>query len=83
MAQMTVRQIDDSRYEKLRQRARLRGVSAEALAREAIHDAAELNADEKRALVREMLAAGERAKVPGVKQTPGWELIREDRDHDH
>jgi plasmid stability protein len=83
MAQMTVRQIDEQRYEQLRTRARMRGVSAELLAREAIHDAAQLTVDEKRALVREMQAKGEQAKVPGVEQTPGWVLIREDRDLDH
>lgn len=83
MAQMTVRQIDDARYEQLRARARLRGVSAEALARQAIHDAAQLSVEDKQALVREMWAKFEAARVPGAAQTSGWALIREDRDRDH
>ncbi len=83
MAQMTVRQIDDKRYEQLRVRAKLRGLSAEALAREAIHDAAQLTDDEKLELVKAMQAWSIAARVPGAPQTPGIELIREDRDHDH
>ena len=80
MAQILVRQLDDAAIERLKVRAREKNTSVEALAREAIHRAAELNVDEKRALVRKMQEAGERAKVPGVAQTPGWVLIREDRD---
>ena len=80
---MTVRQIDDQRYERLKTRARLRGVSVEALVREAIHAVAELTPEERRELVRRMQTAGEAAKVPGVAQTPGWVLIREDRDDGH
>lgn len=83
MAQMTVRQIDDRRYEQLKTRARLKGVSVEALARDAIHEIAELTPEEKRALVQRMHQAGERAKVSGVAQTAGWQLVREDRDGDH
>lgn len=55
MAQMTVRQIDDARYEQLRRRAKLLGVSAEALAREAIHSAAKLTAEEKLQIVAEAM----------------------------
>lgn len=80
MAQMTVRQIDDARYEQLRTRARLRGMSAEALAREAIHQAAELTVEEKLQIVREMHAHFAAAQVPGMPQTPGLDLIREGRD---
>ena len=80
---MTVRQIDEARYEQLRTRARLRGVSAESLAREAIHQAAQLSAEEKQSLVKEMWAKFDTARTPGAVQTPGWVLIREDRDHDH
>jgi plasmid stability protein len=84
MGQMLVRQLDDAKLARLKARAKSERTSAEALAREAIHQAAGgLSAEEKLALVREMQEAGERAKVPGVKQTPGWKLIREDRDHDH
>lgn len=80
MAQMTVRQIDDARYEQLRTRARLRGVSAEALAREAIHQAAQLTVEEKLQIVREMHAHFEAARIPGAPQTAGIDLIREGRD---
>lgn len=80
MAQMTVRQIDDARYEQLRTRARLRGVSAEALAREAIHQAAQLTVAEKLEIVREMQDWSRRAQIPGAPQTLGVDLIREGRD---
>ena len=84
MGQIVVRQIDDERLDRLKTRARTERTSVEALAREAIHQAAGgLTIAEKRALVREMQAAGERARIPGATQTPGWVLIREDRDHDH
>ena len=84
MAQITVRQLDDRKVARLKLRAKEQRTSVEALAREAIHQAAGgLTIAEKRALVREMQAAGERARIPGATQTPGWVLIREDRDHDH
>ena len=54
-------------------------MSVEALAREAISDAARLTVEEKLALVRSMQQWSEAAKIPGVLQTPGVELIREDR----
>ena len=80
MAQMTVRQIDDRRYAQLRTRAKLRGVSAEALAREAIHQAAQLTVEEKLEIVREAQAHFEAARVPGAPQTLGVDLIREARE---
>lgn len=80
MGQILVRQLDDATIARLKIRARERKTSVEALAREAISKAAELTVEEKLALVRRMQAWGERAKVPGVEQTPGWKLIREDRD---
>lgn len=80
MAQMTVRQIDDARYEQLRARAKLRGVSTEALARDAIHQAAQLTVEEKLEVVREMQAHFAAARIPGVAQTPSLDLIREGRD---
>lgn len=83
MGQMVVRQLDDAKLERLKHRARLQKTSAEALAREAIHKAAELTVEEKLTLVGKMQEAGERAKIPGAEQTPGWVLIREDRDHGH
>lgn len=83
MGQMLVRQLDDGRLARLKARAKTERTSAEALARAAIHNAAGPSVEEKRAVARRMMAAGERAKVPGVEQTPGWKLIREDRDSDH
>lgn len=82
MAQMTVRQIDEGRYAASKTRARLRGVSVEALARDAIHGAGQLSTEEKLALFDEMQEWSRQAMVPGVRQTPGWVLIREDRDSD-
>ncbi len=83
MGQILVRQLDDAAIERPKARARESGTSVEALAREAIHKAAEATTAEKLVLIDRMQAWGRRATVPGVKQTPGWELIREDRDHDH
>ena len=80
MAQILVRQLDDAAVRRLKLRALENNTSVEALARDAIHKAAELSLEEKRALVVRMLATGESAKVPGAAQTPAWKLIREDRD---
>ena len=80
MGQILVRQLDDATIARLKVRARERKTSVEALAREAIRKAAELTVEEKRAIVRRMQEITERAKVPGVPQTPGVDLIREDRD---
>ncbi len=54
MGQMLIRQLDDAAIARLKARARERKTSAEALAREAIHKAAELTAEEKRQLVARM-----------------------------
>lgn len=83
MGQILVRQLDDAAIERLKRRAQEAKTSVEALAREAIHRAAELNAEEKRAIVRRMQAWSRAARIPGAPQTPGVELIREDRDRDH
>ena len=50
---------------------------------EARRSDARLTVEEKLAFVARIQEANERVKVPGVKQTPGWVLIREDRDLDH
>jgi plasmid stability protein len=83
MAQILVRQLDDAAIERLKNRAKEQKTSVEALAREAIHKAAELTREEKVALVREMQEWGRRAQIPGAQQTLGVDLIREDRDLDH
>ena len=84
MAQMTVRRLDDAKLARLKTRAKEQRTSVEALAREAIHQFADnLTVAEKQAIVREMQAKFKAAMVPGAIQTPGWVLIREDRDRDH
>jgi hypothetical protein len=55
----------------------------EALAREAIHKAAELSVEEKLSLIRRSQEWSRRARIHGAPRTSGAELIREDRDHDH
>lgn len=83
MGQLLIRQLDDATIARLKVRARERKISVEALAREAVTKAAVLSVEEKRALVEELWKWSERAKVPGVAQTPTIELLREDRDLDH
>ncbi len=83
MGQILVRQLDDAAIERLKQRAQARKTSVEALAREAIHRAAELDVEEKRAIIRRMQAWSRAARVPGAGQSLGVDLIREDRDRDH
>jgi plasmid stability protein len=84
MGQMTIRRLDDAKLARLKARAKAERTSTEALAREAIHQAAGgLSVDEKLALVKQMQDRSRKAMVPGVKQSPGWALIREDRDHGH
>ncbi len=84
MGQMTIRRLDDAKLLRLKAKAKEQGTSVEALARDAIHrEAATLSVAEKLALVDRMQAIVERAKVPGVKQTPAEVLIRESRDFDH
>lgn len=83
MAQMLVRQLDDDAIERLKVRARERKTSVEALAREAIHQAAELTVYEKMALIRRSHEWSRRARVPGAGQSLGADLIREDRDDLH
>jgi plasmid stability protein len=83
MGQLLVRQLDDAAIEQLKARAREKNTSVEALAREAIHRAAELSVEEKLALIRRSQEWSRRARIPGSPQSLGVDLIREDRDHDH
>ena len=84
MAQITVRQLDDRKVARLKLRAKEQRTSVEAMARDAIHQIADkLTVSEKQAIVRDMQAKFKAAIVPGAVQTPGWALIREDRDRDH
>lgn len=83
MGQIVIRNLDDEKLARLKARAKAENTSVEALARAAVHKAATWSIAEKLALARRLREAGERAVVPGVPQTPGWQLIREDRDADH
>jgi len=83
MGQILIRQLDDATLSRLKIRAQERKTSVEALAREAITQAAALTVEEKVAIAHRMQAITRRAMVPGVPQTLGVDLIREDRDRDH
>lgn len=83
MGQMLVRQLDDAAIERLKVRARERNTSVEALAREAIHKAAELSVEEKLSLVSRSQEWSRKARIAGAPQTMGVDLIREDRGNDH
>lgn len=81
---MTIRQLEDSALLRLKDKAKQQRTSVEALARHAIHrEAAALTVEEKLGLVDRMQAITRNAMVPGVRQTPAEELIRESRDFDH
>jgi antitoxin FitA len=80
MGQILVRQLDDATIAQLKIAARARRTSAEAIARQAITEAARLTVKEKLDVVQQLQAWGEAAKVPGVTQSLGIDLIREDRD---
>jgi hypothetical protein len=79
MGQVLIRNLDDATIARLKIAARERKTSVEALAREAVTTAARLTVDEKIALVSRMWAWSDAAKVAGVLQTPGVDLLREDR----
>lgn len=83
MGQMVVRQLDDAAIQRLKIKARAAKTSVEAIARDAIHKAAELTVEDKLAIVRRMQEWSRAARVPGAPQTLGVDLIREDRDGDH
>ncbi len=80
MGQILVRQLDDATLTQLKIAARARRTSAEAIARQAITEAARLTVEEKRAVVEQLRAWSDAAKVPGATQSIGVDLIREDRD---
>ena len=77
MANLTIRNVEDSVVERLEEKAAQSGRSLEAELRDVLKQAA------KRRTREELLAAADRiaAMTPkGVKQTDSAELIREDRD---
>jgi len=77
MANLTIRNMEDSVVERMKEKAAQNGRSLEAELREVVRQAA------SRRTRQELLAAADRiaAMTPkGVKQTDSAELIREDRD---
>lgn len=77
MANLTIRNMEDSVVERMKEKAAQNGRSLEAELREVVRQAA------SRKTHRELLAAADRiaAMTPkGVKQTDSAALIREDRD---
>lgn len=79
MGQVIVRNLDDAVIETHRRRAKARGVSLEQELRELLSRAARPSRQE---LLEEMeeIRAMTPELPPGEKRTPGWLLIREDRD---
>lgn len=80
MGQILVSQLDEATLMRLKIAARERKTSVEALARDAINKAAILSVEEKLEIIRRLRAWSKAAMTPGVMQTPGVDLIREDRD---
>lgn len=78
MAQVLIRNLDDAVVERHRQRAKARGVSLEQELRELITRGARTSRAEKLAVIERFMAMPQ--EVPSSQRTPGWELIREDRD---
>ena len=79
MGQVIVRNLDDDVIERLRRRAKARGVSLEQQLREVLTKAAKPDPDEYLAEMRRIRAMTPEPP-PGVEPVEGWVLIREDRD---
>lgn len=80
MGQVIVRNLDDEVIERHRERAKGRGVSLEQELRDALTESAKLRREERLRKVDALLAMT--PELPeGVERTPGWVLIREDRDN--
>jgi len=78
MAQVIIRNIEDSVVERLKLKAELSGHSLEQELREILRQAAPLTAEQKMAL-----SSRARSMTPrGVQQTSSEDLIREDREND-
>lgn len=82
MAQVLIRNLDDRVVETYRRRAAARGVSLEAELREALTRGAALSREERAERLREVFEHNRRFINRTVPQTPGWVLVREDRDSD-
>ena len=79
MGQVIVRNLDDEVIETLRRRAKARGGSLEQELRDVLGRAAQPTREELLQQMQE-IAAMTPELPPGRKRTPGWKLIREDRD---
>ena len=80
MGQVIVRNLDDEVIERHRERAKGRGVSLEQELRDALTESAKLRREERLRKIDALLAMT--PELPeGVERTPGWVLIREDRDN--
>lgn len=76
MAQVIVRNLDDTVVDTLKQKAKLHGTSLEQELREILSEAAHLTKRERRSLAQRI-----QAMTPGdIEQTDSADLIREDRD---
>jgi plasmid stability protein len=75
MAQVVIRNLDDTVLERHRERARQKGHSLEQELRELLTRAAPLNVDEKLAIADRI-----RAMTPAGSRPKGEDLIRQDRD---
>lgn len=79
MGQVIVRNLDDAVIETHRRRAKARGVSLEQELRDVLSQAARPSKAERLKRVHAIRAMTPELP-PGQVRTPGWVLIREDRD---
>ena len=82
MGTVHVRRLDDRVVERLKLRAATNNRSLESEARHILERAAEDDMAEKIRAFRD-LSEGLRRETSGVRQTPSYVLIREDRDSGH
>lgn len=78
MGQVLIRNLDDALLADYREAAQLNQRSLEAELRDALQRARPIGQKRREELIAE--ARRIRAMTPDVPQTPGWLLIREDRD---
>ncbi len=82
MGTLNVRRLDDEVLGRLKLRAAENNRSLEGEARHILEQAVLPATSDRRTSFIE-LAARLRSQTEGTYQTPGWVLIREDRDSDH
>lgn len=84
MGQVLIRNLDDGLIDEFRQAAKANGRSLEAELRDALararQEARVRPYRSKEELVELSRRLREESAIPGAPQTPGWQLIREDRD---